>query len=376
MDAADLIHATTQPFSSLQRDIQIAGWLFRTRRLAFHMQPQTELNWCWAATSTSVSHYYWYRSRWTQCRVACAELNLQTCCEIPAPDDCNVPWFLDKALTRTQNFVSISGPIPFNEVRAEIDAGRPVGARIGWSGGGGHFVVIYGYTKVLAQEYFDIDDPIYGKSHLKVADFSNHYQTTGSWTHAYLTQSYIGDMFINPNLVDEEIAQKIWGERPVLSASLGEEALLSTEGRSLGLAHPVFSLSLRDLAGEGHPQQTGLRVLELEGERPRVYYDIIEDRVSQMSGANPYLDLFTRALDAVAQIPAGDKRFDLRLLRIPALNFEAVWLHSGEGQDDQLLPLRSFHGFTAMHPVSYAEAIERLREAARRVARQDDTMGA
>ena len=70
------------------------------------------------------------------------------------------------------------------------------------------------------------------------------------------------------------------------------------------------------------------------------------------------------ALDAVAQIPVGEKRLELRLVRIPALNFGALGLHSGEGQDDQLLPLRSSHGFMAMHPVSYAEAIERLREAA------------
>jgi hypothetical protein len=377
MNVSDLIHATTQPFSALRRDLVLADWLFHTRRLAFHMQAQTESNWCWAATSTSVSHYYWYSSTWTQCKVAGAELNLKNCCELPASGACNVPWYLDRALTRTDNFVSISGPIGFDQVRAEIDAGHVVGARIGWSGGGGHFVIIYGYTRVLTFEYFDIDDPIYGKSHLKVSDFSSNYQGSGSWTHAYITQSYIGHMFINPFLLDEEIVRKIWGERPVLSVSEGRENVLSTEGRSLGLAHPVHTLGLRDLAsGERRTQETGLRVLELEGQTPRAFYDVTGAGVSQMSASGPYFDLFARALGVVPGIQVGERRFELRLLRVPALNFEALWLHSGDGAEDKVIPLRGFHGFTPMQPISYHETLERLREPAQIATRQEDTMGA
>ena len=40
-----------------------------------------------------------------------------------------------KALTRTNNFVSITGQASFQQVRDEINAGRPVGALIGWNGG-------------------------------------------------------------------------------------------------------------------------------------------------------------------------------------------------------------------------------------------------
>lgn len=377
MNLSDLIHATSQPFSAARRDLQIGEWLFHTRRLAFSMQAQTESNWCWAATSTSVSHYYWYGSPWTQCKVAGAELNLQNCCQSPTPGACNVSWYLDRALTRTHNFVSFSGPVSFDQVRGEIDAGRVVGCRIGWSGGGGHFVAIYGYTKVLTLEYFNIDDPIYGKSFLRVSDFTSHYQGSGSWTHTYITQSYIGHMFINPYLVDAELIRKIWGERPALSVGEGAEKVLPTEGRSLGLAHPVYTLGLHDLAtGERQAHQTGLRVLEVEGVALRAYYDVSNDSVSQMSATGPYLHLFQQALEVIPGIAAGERQFDLRLLRIPALNFEAVWLHSGDGAQDQLIPLRGFHGLTAMHPIPYHEALDRLREPAQVAARQDDMMGA
>jgi hypothetical protein len=109
------------------------------------------------------------------------------------------------------------GPVDFAAVKAEIDAGRPVGARIRWSGGGGHFCVIYGYTAGLfGDNYFDIDDPIYGKSHLTVSDFSNQYQGTGTWTDTDFTKSHIDFMVILPMLVDQEILRHIWEQRPLL----------------------------------------------------------------------------------------------------------------------------------------------------------------
>jgi len=141
---------------------QIGSLLFVSSALPFNMQPQTQSNWCWAATSTSVSIFYYTASTWTQCKVANGELGHTDCCNSPVPSPCNVPWYLDRALQRTGNFQSmVTGPITFASINGEISGGRPVGVRIGWSGGGGHFVVIYGCSRVGAVEYVDIDDPIY-----------------------------------------------------------------------------------------------------------------------------------------------------------------------------------------------------------------------
>ena len=135
MNLSEYIYVTSRPYSSLLQEIIISGKLFSSKQLAFNMQMQTQSNWCWAATSTSVSHFYWFWSTWTQCRVANGELGHSDCCNSSVPSACNVPWYLDKALTRTHNFVSIIGQqASFQQVREEIDAGRPVGARIGWNG--------------------------------------------------------------------------------------------------------------------------------------------------------------------------------------------------------------------------------------------------
>lgn len=384
MKLSDYIHATTQPYSSLQRKLELDHLWWLTRSLVFNMQAQTQSNWCWAATSTSVSHFYWWASPWTQCKVAGAELNLTTCCQSPVPSACNVPWYLDKALTRTQNFVSIaSGTVSFDQVKAEIDAGRPVGARIGWSGGGGHFVAIYGYTQILGVlDFFDIDDPIYGKSHLSVSDFTSNYQGSGSWTHTYFTKSYIGIMILNPLPLADEVLQHIWEARPLLGvkAGLSPAEIKSIADRTLGLAHPIFTLGLNELMAErALPAQTGVRVVEFSAERPQAFYDVADAQtgnVQQMSATSPYLELLPRALAAVSVQAPGETRFDLRLLRVPALNFEALWLHDGDGAADQVIPLRAFHGFTEFHAIPYREAIDKLRNAAQSISQQDDTMGA
>jgi hypothetical protein len=94
-----------------------------------------------------------------------------------------------------------------------------------------------------------------------------------------------------------------------------------------------------------------------------------------MAAANPYLELLPRALESVGPITESERRFDLRLLRVPALNFEAIWLHSGNDAEDKVIPLRGFHGFAPMQAISFREAIDKLRQAAQTVSQQEDTMG-
>jgi hypothetical protein len=159
------------------------------RRLGFAMQAQLQTQWCWAACSVSVSLFYDSASSWTQCSVVNAELGQTTCCQNGSTSQCNQPWYLDRALTRTGNLTSWSaGTATIAQIRSQIRSGRPLGARIGWSGGGGHFVTIVGYRACDPDEYIDVRDPIYGSSDISLATFTTSYQSTGSWTHTYYTE--------------------------------------------------------------------------------------------------------------------------------------------------------------------------------------------
>lgn len=157
----------------------------------FTMQAQTQSNWCWAAAAASTSTYYLSTSTWTQCGVANADLPRSDCCGNPVPSACNVPWYLDTALGVTGNFASMTGPISKEAVILELQAYRPIGARIAWAGGGAHFVAIIGYFFLMQNHYYTIADPYTGTStSMRTISFEQDYGSIGSqWTNSYYTQA-------------------------------------------------------------------------------------------------------------------------------------------------------------------------------------------
>jgi hypothetical protein len=296
-----------------------------------------------------------------------------------------VPWYLDRALSRTRNFVSIqSGQATFAQIKTEIDAGRPVGARIGWSGGGGHFMVIYGYSRILTTEYLDIDDPIYGKSHLPMDDFASNYQGSGTWTHTYFTKSYwkLPIKFLYPI---DPILHKIWEVRPLLrlkdDPTFDGRESADVQAADVGSAVRVYNLGLDVLTGRAErqsPEAVAVRVYETSGGAPAAFFDLTEDdepRVLQMSSASAQLGAYNSALtQALANV--GESEAELRLLRVPAVNFEALWLAYDGDEEDLVIPMRPVADLSPYEPVPYGRALEALRAAAEVVADMDDTMGA
>jgi Papain-like cysteine protease AvrRpt2 len=159
-------------------------------RLTFEMQHQCRSEWCWAATSVSVSRYYDPESDWTQCAMVDAEKGLTGCCNDATRDDCNEANVLDGPLSRAEVFDHKQrGSVSSDSVRGEIDSGRPLALRIGWAGGHtGHFVVIDGYRSD-GVEWVAVDDPLNGVCDLPVSTLTDGaYQQSGTWTHTYFTR--------------------------------------------------------------------------------------------------------------------------------------------------------------------------------------------
>jgi hypothetical protein len=156
----------------------------------FAIEQQLQTNWCWAAVSVSVARFYEGQTAWSQCTVAGAELNRTDCCGGGAATSCNIPWYLDSVLTRVQHLrLMNAGTIPFGGVQTEINANRPLGCRIGWSTGGGHFVTIAGWMLASdGTEYVEVFDPFYAYNQTPYQSFVSTYQGIGTWTHSYFTQ--------------------------------------------------------------------------------------------------------------------------------------------------------------------------------------------
>jgi len=362
----------------------------------FPIETQSKGNWCWAASAKNVATFYNKASEWSQCKIASRALNRDCCSPDANPSDpkksCNVYGYLSTALCITDNYGAercdpdgdIRVPLNFDTVAKEIRAGHPIGVRIVWQidgeYNGAHFVVIYGYEKDASGIYYHVADPRHGKQpRLRENDFRHNYQGWGVWTHTYLTRPEQGSsakvsLLGSPSTAyrantaqetneiqaaragikfgtgDNRFTALIEEARPFLD--LGDSRSLSsaTEQSNLAMPHPIYMAGLKQLADSPDPlpsELSGTRVLETVDGRLVAAYDF-----SGTGGAAPNLvggisdkseiAALASGLQVAAELTErGSVSPELRLLKVPSLNFEALWLHYGGSAEDVFIPTAS-----------------------------------
>lgn len=169
----------------------------------FQMQQQNvQMNWCWLVVAASVSAFYDCASIWTQCKLANACLNLQTCCPAnPEDQSCNTDGCLENSLGVTKNLANVSnGKETLESIRAEIKNGNPLCIRIIWKGNNnlGHFIALTGVGPAAADNENDtlvtVEDPLYGfslvpYSTLTASSPKQGYRSDSIWTDSYFTKN-------------------------------------------------------------------------------------------------------------------------------------------------------------------------------------------
>lgn len=373
--------------SSVQAEFAWRNWFYTHLVLPFTMQPQTQTNWCWAATAVSISKFYSSLSPWTQCKVAGAELSL-TCCTSPVPSPCNVPWYLDRALTRTQNFVSIqSGTISWSRIKQELNNGLIIGTRIGWTGGGGHFMGIHGVSKILSTEYLHIDDPISGKSVLTYNQFATNYQGYGSWTHTYFTKKQFYFMWFKDLIFQKELLNPIPELRPLIDIYDKDAKIKQhdTDGQ-FNIPHHTYLMGLNEInERESLPEKPGsLRVIEVRDNKPLALFEVtLNDKnpeLMQMQVSPAYFQQFDEGLSKLKAAAESRKELgEIRSIKVPALNIEALWLNYESKGDDLIVPLKRFENDSSIDwnkTYTEREFMAVLRELAKKINLQDDLLGA
>lgn len=176
------------------------------RRLRFPIECQKASQWCWAAVAVSVARFYSPASPWEQCTLA-GEVLHKTCCggsdecgEDDHPPDCDRPYRVYHPLGVVGHLNEIRRstlPLPAapntRTIQGELDARRPIVCRIGWKGGSGHFVVLYGYDLRGAVPLVHVADPVNetgGTSIYSLGEFTRAYRNGGgAWTHTYTTRA-------------------------------------------------------------------------------------------------------------------------------------------------------------------------------------------
>jgi hypothetical protein len=152
----------------------------------FQIETQEKSEWCWAAVAVSIDKYFDSKSPLKQCDIAKRVLGNDKCCN--GGDDCNKAMTLIGALNSIKRLSStLTSPLSFELVRRELDAGRPVCARIKWNGGGAHFVVITGYEILPSgARHVDVADPHSPDTTVDYDDLRNAYYGDGTWVDTYL----------------------------------------------------------------------------------------------------------------------------------------------------------------------------------------------
>lgn len=178
------------------------------RSLQFRAQRQKNAEWCWAAVSNSIEHFFEPTSPLTQCEIAGEQLRKPCCGDLTEAclARCNVPSALDTALRRlgwlARSPVVHFPPDPavdFADVRAEIDAGRPLCLLVKWLEEDGelirgHFITIKGYRVTTGgTAYVSIQDPLFADPEIQfevLADRSGGYRDgQGVWVATFFVRS-------------------------------------------------------------------------------------------------------------------------------------------------------------------------------------------
>lgn len=163
-------------------------------RTPFVMETQQQALWCWAAVARSVDHYYAPKSNSEQCGIARRVLRIRNCCASPSPGVCNRVARLEEALRVVGRFrAKIRRHLDFDVVKAEIEEYGVVCVRIGWFGGGGHFVAIHGCRlSTSGVRMVDVADPLFPECTMPFDEFVSAYKSAvggGRWTTTYLCGS-------------------------------------------------------------------------------------------------------------------------------------------------------------------------------------------
>jgi hypothetical protein len=190
------------------------------KSLKFKMYKQEQSEWCWAAVAVSVEKYFNPHSEITQCEIATkvfkADKDLKDkipksdspCCSergcCADPEQCNEPAAVEdalKAIHKWRNTLDQSkapegssylstGTLTFDQVRREIDQGRPVCVDVRWTSGGGHSVVIRGY-RILSTGACQVEvaDPLNASAVVDFVEFTKAYYGDGEWTETDLVQN-------------------------------------------------------------------------------------------------------------------------------------------------------------------------------------------
>ncbi|MEV7424865.1 papain-like cysteine protease family protein [Streptomyces sp. NPDC091212] len=143
------------------------------------MYKQEKTQWCWVASGLTIAKFQGFGSTQTD---FCNRAQPYYGCD-------NQPATLGD-MARGWNSLGMRNPgsgldsaATFDQVYNEVKAARPIGTRIGWTSGGGHMNVVYGFD--TSRETIAVADPWPDTATYTWWNYSDYVSNSSSkWTHS------------------------------------------------------------------------------------------------------------------------------------------------------------------------------------------------
>jgi len=144
-------------------------------------------NWCWAAIGAAAANFQTPTHPRSQYEVAATVTNNPLCGGRVPPGFCDTMHDVASALDLLGvAYARKEKALRWDELSAALGSGCPVIARLQWSSGRGHVVMIAGYAE--HQQVVVLDSEA-GARLVRLASFPNEYRVGGTWTHSYVVKA-------------------------------------------------------------------------------------------------------------------------------------------------------------------------------------------
>ena len=166
----------------------------------FVMMPQTQTQWCWAAVSVSVFHFF-NDLRWPdQCKlvndVFRGILEGEDCCQNGDSNACNIGWDIAPVLRSRGHLAErIDNPVTFDVLSRELDVNEaPVVIRVEFDDGlSDHFMAIVGcLVDASGARIVHVADPGRAIGNYSIHEFDtfpSNYRPGMVWRNTYCTKA-------------------------------------------------------------------------------------------------------------------------------------------------------------------------------------------
>jgi hypothetical protein len=146
----------------------------------------------------------------------------------------------------------------------------------------------------------------------------------------------------------------------------------------LVLPHETYAMGLSSLKRPviPEPEHTGRRVIEVDNDGFHFLYELLDGSGVQMFRDKAFLSEYEQAFERIAA-DESQITYTVRILHIPALYIEALWLHDdADPHNDKFITVRSMSAFESNRLYTRSEFFSIVQDKARSAEPSDERSGA